>query len=159
MSVFPTQVWFSFFNNSGSNDLNVDGSSTPVHFDVEGDESCGLYRVTASLVNSGLRPTRFGGLTELVNGITIKLVDSVGATILDFLDGVSIKKDADWTFLTGVDGIIIASAGDDHLSIRWTISKGIGDILRLTTGEKIRITVNDNLTSITEFRAFAQGVT
>lgn len=140
--------------------MAVDGSVTPVNFDLVAANDIYIYRVCLSIVDAIITPTKFGGIVALTNGLQVLVVDVDGSTILDFLDGRSIKKNADWSLLLGVDAPTIAAAGEDHLPGRWTIANAAGgDSLKLTTGQRLRYRVRDDLSGVTEFTALVQGVT
>lgn len=157
MIVPPECPWFKFLRSGGSADMNVDGSVTPVKFQAVPTVPVSLERLCVQIVDGGISPTKFAGLTALTNGIEVLIVTAAGATVIDFLDGETIKKNADWTFLAGTDNPIDAAAGDDQLQVRWTVSKGLGAPLELNSDRIIQMTVQDNLTEITEFRILAQG--
>jgi hypothetical protein len=133
----PSQVYFELFRNSSlSADMNVDGSVTPVVFEVVATQRIYVQRVNFEIVDGSITPTKFAGLTALTNGVLVRIVDSDDNVLKDFLDGETIKQNSDWSLLAGSDVPITAAAGDDELPIRWTVSKGTGDALELSDGEK-----------------------
>lgn len=160
-STKPTEVVFNLVRNGASADMNVDGSVTPVHFDYVAVNDRYVDRCNFVIIDGGITPIKFGGISGgLTNGVLVRVVDSDDATVLDFLEGETIKKNADWDFLAGTDNIIENAAGDDHMCIRWTLSKGMrGKPMYLPIGWKLRFTVQDDLTPITQFRIMVQGTT
>ncbi len=116
-----------------------------------------LYRLCVVLVDGGISPTKFGGLSSLANGIKIQTLTSTGGEIIDWNDGEDITLNYHWTHLSGADTIITAAAGDDKLNVRWTFANGLGDPLFLSVGQEFRVTIQDNLTGLTYFKIFVQG--
>ena len=162
----PSGFSFNFFRdyaNSNSRDMAIDGS-TPAHFDVRVDGTVSyIHRVCMSIVDGGILPITFGGISALSNGLQIRVVTFAdNETVYDFLDGETIKTNTDFGFLSGVDSTVepVAQPNDDHVPVRCTIYMATGGKpLELVTGQALRITVQDNLAAITSFGAFAQGLT
>ena len=157
----PSAAFFQYAHDSaGSTKMAVDGSSPAVDFDIFAPTGpLYLYRVNASIIDGSMTPGRFGGLSELSNGLLVRAVDSDGAVVVDFLDGASIVKNADWAALSGVDNTVITAAGDDSMPVGWNLSKGLGEPLYLAAGCRLRFTVRDDLSDLTEFMVFGQGRT
>jgi hypothetical protein len=158
-----TGFHFKYFRNGASKELAVAASpGSPAHFDVEvptGElDQVTVRRVCGYIIDGATTPAKFGGLTALTNGLRVVVVDADGNDVLDFLDGETIKSNADIGILTGVDAPIIPAAGDDAIPIRWTLSNGVGEPgLELEPGQKLRVTVQDDISDLTFFRLFAQG--
>jgi hypothetical protein len=162
------KVYFHFFRESGGSEaMNADGDPTPVNFDItapDGDrDKCFIRRINLVLIDTLMRPEWFGGSgvgAALANGIRAVVLDKDGNEVLDFLEGETIKANVDWALLAGVDNLIYAptGAGDDSLSVRWTLTKGLGEPgLTLEPGQIFRVIVQDDLSGLTSFRMFAQG--
>ncbi len=150
------------YSNGDTHEMAVDGS-TPAYYDIKGSgtgDDCHLHRVNVEIVDGGITPIKFGGISALSNGLGITLVDADNVELFDFLDGLTIKRNADWGLLAGVDNAAYAAPADDHLPIRWTISKATGGRpLSLLGGKKLRFTVQDNIAALTFFRIMGQGLT
>lgn len=164
MTVHADNVFFKLFANAADSDspeMNVDGDPTPVNFDVSvpADElnPVTIRRVCLVGLDGGITPSEFFGIAELTNGLTIKIIDADGATLVDFLDGLTIKKNNDWVLLAGIDNPILNAAGLDEFAVRWTLSNGLSEPLTLKPGQKMRVVVADDLTGVSEFRMMAQG--
>lgn len=162
-AVAPKEEFFKMFKTSGgSADFTVDGSGTPVSFFVSGvaDAETHITRVILMTTDSAISQMTFSGMAALSTGLTVKVLDTDDTELFDYLDGVTIKKNADWAHLAGVDGVDISTlgAGDDVFMMRWTISKA-GHPLRLFPGQKLEILVQDDLDTggPTEFEMTAQG--
>jgi len=155
-----TPFVFSFLRNGAeSKDMAVDGSSTPVVFKYTGTGN-GLYayRINWIIADAGIRIYDFfGGVAALTNGITIKAIAADDSTVLiDFTNGEPIKRNAEFSSLAGTDAPILDSVGTDILSVRWTLEKA-GEPFKLGLGESIQVTIQDDLTGLTEMSAMIQG--
>ena len=167
MSVRPrfyTDVKFQYLlDDSSSSDMAVDGSDTPIPFySFPGTTvPIGIMRVLFYIVDDQIAPSKFGGDSALSEetGLRIELVNSNDSVAVDFLGGFSIKNNADWTLLAGPDSMIHPAAGNDLLSIRWTIAGGLNGILQLRPGQRLKVTVRGDLTRLVTFRGFVQGCT
>jgi len=103
-------------------------------------------------------PTKFGALSALTNGCKIELVDDTDTVVHDYMDGLTVKTSGDFGFLAGPDvaGIETSKTVDVQI-IRWTLAKGTSDPNQLQPTGRIRITIQDDLTGINEFRAMLQA--
>lgn len=161
-SVPPSGMVFKHLINAGNTEMSVDGSVTPVAFQaiVPSGKQWKIERVNMYLLDGGIRHDRFAGLAGgLANGLRFTAVDADNTTeLIDFLDGQPILINAHFTKLAGVDNMLVGIAGgDDQIQIRWTMSKS-GAPLLLTAGQRLSVTVQDDLTSITSMSALIQGV-
>ena len=151
---------FSYFKEpGGSAEMDVDGSSNAINFKVTAPAYGELNAVLVNFVISdgGIGFGEFAGLgAALTNGLEIKWFDSADAELLDFTDGLNIKTNEEFGALSGADAVIQPAAGDDSLPIRWTIQKS-GLAPKIASGDYLQITVQDDLTNITKFRAMMQG--
>ena len=97
---YPERFLFKFFRESGgSAEMNVDGSVTPVNFDVVHPHTATkperdavfINRINCLIVDGNLRPSFFGGIAALTNGVTIDVLDAQLNSILDITAGEPIK--------------------------------------------------------------------
>ncbi len=119
-----------------------------------------ILRVNINIVDNVMTPTKFAGFSAFPNGLAIEHLSSVVGSrevIKEFTDNHFIKKNADWSFLAGVNGIVIAAAGDDFLPVRWTIDK-MGTPLHLAENEMFAFSFQDSTTGITDMDAMVQGL-
>jgi hypothetical protein len=102
--------------------------------------------------------TLYGSIVgALTNGISIHIENSAGDTVKDFTP-INIKRSHDWALLAGVDSSVIGAAGADALKIRWTFMRGYDDIiLNGDKGEKLVLTIRDNLTTMVDQLVMVQG--
>jgi hypothetical protein len=150
------QFVFDFLRNGASRDMNVDGT-TPVNFDFVATADTNVERIMFFIEDGNIAPSKFGGVSALATGCLLKVLDTDGTTVIkDFLDGETITTHPEFSLLAGVDIQPDAGAGDDVVPIRWTISKA-GAKLLLLTDQRVRFTVQDDLTGLTKFYALLQG--
>lgn len=151
------QFKHTFAKNLTSNDVNINGL-TPKPFDIEGIH---LYRVIFYMLDTNIYPALFGGIAALANGITVKCVEADGTVVVDFLDGGALKCNADFGLLAGADVPVDPGIGngDDQLIISWDLTHSSGQSLDLTDGRKLRLTVQDDLSSLTALKVIGQGRT
>lgn len=138
--------------------MNVNGSVTPVHFDYVAAETIHLTRLNISLTDGNIQYGKFGGLAAaLTNGLLIRALDADGSGVIkDFLDGEPIKVNEHFANLAGVDAVSQPAAGLHILPVRWTFAKS-GANLQLHVGQRLRITIQDDLTGISYLAAMVQG--
>lgn len=158
-AVKPEDVRFKHFRaDDDSVDMNIDGSSTPKVFKWVGvDRETFLYRVNFILADASPTALEFGGLSALVNGLEVKVYNAQDEVVIDFLDGDTIKNNLYFNALAGIDTNLLTGAGDDGVSVRWTLANGLGGPLLLKQGEYVGMTVQDDLTGITLFEVYGQG--
>ncbi len=128
--------------------MNVDGSITPVNFDFTANQYCEVRRINFFIQDNGIQPSNFGGLSELTNGIELKIPGK-----LDFLAGFPIKTHRQFGLLAGINIDLASGPGDDVITVNWEREEDI----HLEAGDKIRLTVKDNLSGLSKFYAMVQG--
>ena len=142
--------------NGGSNDLAVNGSVTPVVFSRGPATGKRWYisRLILTIQDNGMNYQKFGGLAKLTNGVDVDY-DSGGVN-LDLLDGTTWKANNELIHFCYDADILTGTI--DVLRMRWTFSKG-GTFLDLnnTDGDTFNLTVNDNLTNLSDMFAIVQG--
>lgn len=157
----PENMIYELLSNGATTNMNVDGSVTPVEFEYECPDNnvAFLHRNTLHMVDGGIIPTTFAGVSALANGVEIQIIDSDGTTILlDYTKGRTMTTNTDFALLAGPDFPVLAGTGngDDVMSIRWTLSKAGGPLL-LTEGQIFRVTINDDISGITHMHWMMQG--
>lgn len=148
---------FAYLRDSASRDMVVDGSGTTVMFKYTAPAQMEVQRINFTFLDAGMRNEYFGGIVALTNGLLVKGYDVDGSVLIDFLDGETIKVNAGFAALAGVDSVVTATVGADALPIRWTLSKATGDAIELMKGQYIGITVQDALAGIDRLDALLQG--
>ena len=141
-------------------DMNTDSDATASIFQyiVPVGQTHLIQRINFQLVDASVGALDFGGINGgLTNGLSIGAHNKETGLMIDFLDGMKIKFNTDFSLLAGADIQITELTGEDQLPIRWTIAKA-GAPFRLQAQESLRITINDDLSPLDIFRAMVQGV-
>ena len=157
----PADYPYLFLRESGNTiNMNINGSPTPIPFEIEvpSARQYHLWSLSLIILASNVAPLRFGGISGgLANGLLIQAIDDDGSTVLrDFLDGETIKTNTDFSIFAGenvetdTDGV-----GTDAVRVLWNL-KDSGGPLRLIEGQRLRVTVQDNLLALTKFVALAR---
>ena len=146
--------------NAGSEDMNVNGSVTAVDFKY----TCPVGKVVLvsrlhfHILDSNVDPNDFGGIAGgIATGLILGAFDSDDSQILDFLDGDTIKKNTHFDHIAGTDANVKTGTGLDALAVRFSVHKS-GASMRLTAGQYIQMTVQDDLTTLNEFTTLIQGL-
>jgi hypothetical protein len=173
--LLPFRQYFTATGSSGgSNDMRVDGSTTPVDFWVTADnvatKDTWIKTVSVIISDGGARLNLFGALSALTTGIEflhitnengeITIHDSI-KTNLDFIRlGLSTPAPGDGTTAFRAD--ISGSGADSYLPVidfEMTFGLQWGLHLRKGTTDKLVFRINDDLsTGIDQFDAIAYGV-
>ncbi len=150
---------FVFLRNGGSEDANVDGSSTPVEFSYTvpaGDTFWANRMVVLYEDTGGFSASIYGAESVLANGIGLKLVFADGSE-QDLMDGVPLKSNAEWAGRCYDWAYIATGQGNNFAAARWTFGE-TGRPIQLNEGEKIVVTINDNMLFLVSQTFQIQGV-
>lgn len=157
----PLDFVFSAGNNvlPFTRDMTVDGSVTPVIFNVSagGDSTnieVDIYNIVLQMiVTTEPDDSKFGNLAELTNGIVLRRVDGITRNIHN------IKSNADLSILSANSIMYSDKAGGGYFSVRATypVRDKNGVAIRLTSGDMLQMIIQDDLTSLIKFRALAKG--
>ena len=168
-----TELLFSFLRTTSSEKnlaTSTGGgtSSEKFRYSVPENREAFIERMMVVSYGVPINPNQYVGSTTasaLSNGHKVELYPTTSSTTpnIDFLDGLTITRNADWGWLAGPDTPVANSTApvaiDGAQTVRWTLGKtGFG--LRMSSGQSIAITVQDNLTALgglTEVRAIVQG--
>lgn len=116
-----------------------------------------IARLNFAILDSNPNLQTFGGLGALANGCRLQVVNANGQIALNLDGGRPFQANKDFLYAAGIDMVIVnAAAGQDLVKVRFTIRRA-GAAVILTAGDRIRWTIQDDLTGITEFRCQAQG--
>lgn len=154
-NVLPADFINEYFVNSGSNDMGVDGSETPVSFTVAAPASRILLatRILIYMEASGnFVSTSFMNLAALANGVRISVGGVEIANWQDNIDAICVMFD-------------LSNAGTAFsnerrsLAGRWTLTRSTGSgPLRVESGENAEFLIRDDLSAGgIIFRARLQG--
>lgn len=152
---------FTHLKNTGSPEMNVDGSITPQIFEyiIPAGKDAWLHRLNMYALATSIDPDNFYGVPALTNGLDFKVVDEEDNLIIDFTNGVPIKRTIDFAAFAGSDAgntIDRLGATNDGATVRWTFSRA-GQPMFLRAGSKFQAVVNDNLAAIDTLRMMMQG--
>jgi hypothetical protein len=150
----PLYHWLR--ESGGSRDAAVNGSSTPVVFEwVSTEDHAYISRLVVSYVDTGtFDAALYGNGIILTNGISVEVVEN--GTVLDLLDGETVKSNADWQAVSYDFHYNDIGQGDNVASIRWTFARA-GHPLELNEGDSLRVTIQDDLTGLTSHYFQLQG--
>ena len=169
------QIFRQFMTNdgtsSGSNDMQVDGSTTAVEFWVQADSTNDLYISSLSFVISDASATlnKFGNITALTNGCDLEYFTDGGTTTI----ANALKTNFDFVRLCLGNPSFGDSAGAFRASNVEGTSEGYlpvldlknvfgipwGIRLRPGSSDKIILRVNDNTTGVDAFNCITYGFT
>jgi hypothetical protein len=141
----PSAFVLEYAKNGGSENLRVDGSVTPVHFDIGPTVTDEIWSIRELLLTFTADDFNFDGLSfgpnaALTNGTEIKIVkDSVETTVF------VVKQNEDFLRVPGRTPLVNNTGPKDVLGAALSFQ---GLVLNQTDGDKVRLTVNDNLTSV-----------
>ena len=149
--------------STGSYDLSVDGSVTPVEFALRGgtpaeDALAIEFDITRIVIqcktSSAGALNFFGNIARLTNGLLFRRVDGSVQNIFNVKDNGGLANlSFDFSFYTasghGTDGFVcrISFAGQDKMGVA----------LRIGAGEDLQFIVQDDLTSLTSLYVVAEG--
>lgn len=139
---------------------NVDGSSVAkvYKYTVGAGDTLELERMIVFIKDTGtFDADLYGNGAVLTNGILVKVVYADGSDDLDLLDGLPIKTNGEWQGLCHDFNHNKIGTGDEVASVRWTFAKS-GAPLVLETGDSFQVTIQDNLTVLTDHRFQIQGI-
>lgn len=162
----------SYFLNSSSNDMRVDGSTNFVDFVINAEEDYDIYLKSISVeIADGGTPAlnKFGALTALTNGVGFYFFNQKQGlyelhegikTNLEFIrlavDTGAIGTGAD-AYLADVSGGGTSKSYLPLLDIEETYGMPFGLRLVKGTTDKLIFRINDNLTALDRFTAIAYG--
>lgn len=156
----PDSQIYCFLKTVGdSPDMAVDGSSAFFDFDFvapQGRLSI-IDEINIVIADTAISPPDFGGITNgLTNGLLVGSYDVNDTLLFDYTDGFPIKQNFFWGHLAGAR-VQIDGLGTGSLIIQWKILEREQG-LEMLPGQKFRMTVQDDLTSLDHFSAMARGV-
>lgn len=156
IGVVPLPLVQYLATSAPSIEMAVDGSSTSVSFDLTPTSSqiFRIYQIDLVMVlgSSGLM-TSFGDQAELTNGITLDVLDSDLASIVDLFGGQPAKSNND---LVAVGDFAVVELGASY-TYETIIKPAVPIRLDGGDGERVRLVVRDNLSTLTRLRACARG--
>jgi len=142
--------------NGANNNMNVDGSVTPVEFSVDSDVTYDIFltKIIIHIKDNGITLGKFGGLTALTNGFElIAKHDGTNIEIATFYANVGFVYSGDtWEFL---DGPFQSPDVDDLFVVHYDLATPLR--IKKNSTDELRAVVNDDLTGITEIQVLVRG--
>lgn len=142
----PTALVLDFLEKSGGGEsLRVDGSTTPVDFELGPTVADEVWSIRELLLTFTADDFSFDGLSfgpnsAMTNGISVKIVKNAVATEV-FL----IKQNEDFLRVPGRTPLVNNTGPKDVLGAAIAFQ---GLVLNQATSDVVRVTVNDDLTSV-----------
>lgn len=149
--------------SSGSNDMRVDGSVTPVEFYIGAEEGFEVFIkfISIKIADAGAKLDKFGALAALTNGVEFEW-QSQKLGSLTIHDGL--KDNLEFFRLSNLSpGIVdLSGGGADAAIVSWDLSNIFGNPwgLRISENslERIIFRVRDDLsTGLDEFNIIGHG--
>jgi len=149
----------AFVLNGASDDLAVDGSTTPVAFDYDADsvDDIAVYEVrfifgAQDIIFDGVS---FGPLSALTNGLKLDITFDNGVTF----EAANVKTNEDLLMFPSPGNSILNNTGPKDILVMGMFLGG-GPILKAGTSDRVRVTVRDDLdsNSISVLKAQVFGV-
>ena len=151
-------VFYAKFANGGSEDLAVNGGTTPVEFTLENlpDENFLLKRITFLLAADEIIDVeKFGSISALANGVSFKINEGttqqkeiVNKTNADIMLSAS-EVEMEVTNFAAVQASILYGIRD---------FRDIFENAPIVLDKKIKITVNDDLSALKFLRVSCHGI-
>lgn len=148
-------------DGTGTKNANVNGSVTPVDYfiqaDPNGKNKLFLARMIVHIEAAGtITASGYGNLAVLTNGITLQHQDADDNVIRDITDGIPIKSNGGWRRQCYDGARAPWGSGNETFSARYTFAE-TGELIVLKPGEKLVITINDDLSTLVQHYFNVQG--
>jgi len=154
-------------DGTGSTDMAVDGSTTPVEFKVSSssDYDIRIMKIVIYIRDGAVVHDRFGNITTLTNGLDISMREAgVSTPVIEgaknfaqLIQQTGMESpfgDSSTSFeITNVDGT------DDAILLPMTVGNLVPNGIRVarTTDDALLCVVNDDLTALSEFTIRVMG--
>lgn len=147
--------------NGGSREAAVDGSTVAKEFTWTClEDSAFINRLIVFIQGSGTpgwTAETYANRAALTNGVKVEIKDASDNVLLDLLAGYTIKTDGEWKAKCHDWLPQDFGSGDEVASVRWTWGQ-TGEAVELKAGDKVVVTVQDDLTDLTHHWFEIQGV-
>ena len=118
---------------------------------------CKIVRLNIQVIDGGIDPSKFGGLNALTSGVEVAGLNIDGSTAIDYMNGLTWKKNSDLGYLGGPTDSIASGNPNGIAGVRWTMEKAYIKGPTLHSGESLVFVIRDPLGGLTEFRTMVQG--
>lgn len=150
---------YYLLDGSNSPSMRVDGSSVQKVFEyvIPLTNYFAFAQFNLIMVDTAITPSKFGGQAALANGCLIQVLNAANEVIFDFSPAnISTPFKANYQFYHIAGTQIAQSSGQDFVAVSWQ-SPLLGVLGALSPGDKVRVTVRDNLTGMVQFQASIHG--
>lgn len=153
----PEEIYNKFCLNAGSESLLVNGATTPVVFTYpsHADHDISLQEIKFVLSANGITfgTNYFGGIAgPLTNGLLVEITAGDGFTGTVY----NLKQNESFVNFASPGGFEWVVSSKDLMASTYNIGGGFK--LKAGTGDNVKVTVRDNLTSAgTYFKCFVKG--
>ncbi len=143
-------------DGTGTKNAVLDGSVTPQTIKYTATAFVVIYRMLI-LIGDSTAPAagNYGDVATLTNGIDVEV--EMNGTTVDLLDGISIKSNLDWARQCYDVGLSSYGTGTNFITVRWTFERA-GVPIPMYPGDDLTVTINDDLTGLTDHYFQLQGV-
>lgn len=149
-------------DGSGTDDASVNGSITAQVFKIN-PPTTGVIIVNHVIVSvrntTGFTTDNFGGITALTTGVQFGRINGADSITEDYLDGVPIKDNADWSIHTA--NVELKTWGgtpaDDILEAEFDFRLAGCAIALLPGDDALGFKINDDLSTIAQIHFRAEG--
>ena len=144
---------FSFLRRPSDNwpKFNVNGSIIPQNFEYtcKTGYTTYIHDIIIMLSCTNMEWEKFGNLPRLTNGVLLKVINGDNSTLLDFLDGEALRNTRNFVWFDENLMYMNTLNPNDISTIKMKIPlHKIGCVLQLNPGQKIRLTVQDDLSQL-----------
>lgn len=155
----PRNLDEGFLRNAGSREMAVDGTGG-LSFDFVFDDDDYLLSIELVIVDNGINWLGFmGSGTPLTNGFDIDIVDVDGTTVLfSFLNSDRIQRTADLALLSPSQSLLQSGSTLDLFAVD-ILQAASQRILRINEGQRLRLTLNDDMTFLDSMQCFVRSAT
>ncbi len=164
-SSLANKFLFKRLENNGNHDMNIDGSSTNVEFTYTSpvNKDTFITQITfiiryndINIPDNVLRSQlSFAGMDNgLTNGILINVLDANNNVMLNLSSVMPIKRNLDFALLSSSN--INIDLNNDVILINWKLTDA-GSKLLLEENQTLKVTIQDNLSSLLFFNTMIQG--
>jgi hypothetical protein len=150
---------YAWLRDGASRDANVDGSVTPVEFVYENNEfkTVELERMLVYVEDNGTFDSdKYGNGLVLTTGVGVAIKTAADVIRLDLLDGEPIKTIGEWAAMCYDVDHQDYGVGNEYAAVRWTFARA-GKPLRIRRGERLVVTINDDLSTLVAHWFQVQG--
>lgn len=153
--------FFKYAKNGSSEDMNVDGSTTPVEFILEatGTEDYIVEELRFECLDGNIKLDKFlGENNELTNGVLIEIKSE--DTIFQFIPiRNTIEFDTLFAFGTGGEFQLITSSSVDAIAAKFSPSSPFRVCKQgtYTTDDYVKVIIQDDISSIDRLRLIVFG--